>query len=226
MTSNINHRIAGLSGILSSILYILSIIGLQKYIAANLSDIDAFTQNMLDAHHMMLVYGWPGLFATLLMIPLIIALGKSQKSSSYYTTRTLFLVTLIGLAFILVGYLFHLALTYFYAPAFQGLSTEEKEAFGVVFKTTIGLQDMFWLAGDLFAFLGVGALMILQLRENLFPKWLLIFGTLACLAAASGSISFIPAFKTVPTLSLLFISGFALFTVWEMIAGFLLIKRA
>ncbi len=218
-----NYRFAGLSGLLSGILYILSIIGLQSYISADLENVSAFTRNMMDSPTMMLLYGWPGLLATLLIIPVLILLSQNERGNNFLN-RSVFLITAIGLSFILVGYLFHLALNYFYAPAFQALDRTQQSIFAIVFKTTIGLQDMFWLLGDLFAFLGIGALMILHSKKDLFPNWLMIFGTTASGLAALGSISFIPAFKSVPGLSILFIMGFALFTLWEMVAGVILLR--
>ena len=225
MNQRINFQFAGLAGILSALLYLLSIIGLQNYIAADLTDVDAFTRNMADSHGMMLLYGWPGLFATLLIIPLVLVLLPAEKTNRF-PSQSLFLITMLGLGFILVGYLFHLALTYFYAPAFQELDASGQTSFGVVFQTTVGLQDMFWLSGDLLAFLGIGALMLANMNRQLIPKWLLVFGVLASLLAATGSVSFIPAFKKVPGLSFLFIGGFALFTVWEILVGVRLLRRS
>lgn len=218
-------RLAGIAGILSAILFILSIIGLQYFLAADLNDVSAFTQNMMDSHNMMLLYGWPGLFATLLIIPLIYALHQSNESSKF-VSKMVFLIVVIGLCFVLIGYIFHLALTYFHAPAYQTLNVEQQATFGAVFKTTIGLQDMFWLSGDLFSFLGIAFLMYLGLKEGFFPKWMLIFGLVAGVLAATGSVSFIPAFKKIPGLSFLFIGGFSLFALWEIAAGIFLIKKS
>jgi hypothetical protein len=169
MNKKKDYLIAGVAGIASAFLYVLSIIGLQYYISANLENVSAFTQNMNDSHGMMLLYGWPGIIATLLIVPLIYILYKTNKSS-VFISKMFYTTTLIGLCFILVGYLFHLALTYFYAPAFQQLDAAQQSNFGAVFKTTIGLQDMFWLSGDLFSFLSIACLMFLGLKEDVFPR--------------------------------------------------------
>ena len=217
------NQFAGVAGIVSALLFIISIIGMQAYLASPLNDISAFTQNMNEQHGMMLIYGWPGLVATMLILPLIFAFHKENKTSSNFSRMAL-LVTIIGLIFILVGYLFHLALTYFHAPLFQELEPGVQASFGVVIHATVGLQDMFWLSGDLFSFLGVSILLLLCLKEDVFPKWFLLLGIVAGVLAASGSISFIPAFKQIPGLSFLFIGGFSIFAIWEIIAGILLIK--
>ena len=65
------NYLAGLGSIASAILYILSIVGMQSYLASSLDDMTAFTQNMMDHHGMMLLYAWPGILATLLIIPLV-----------------------------------------------------------------------------------------------------------------------------------------------------------
>ena len=218
------NKLAGMAGITSALLFIVSIIGMQAYMASSLDDISAFTQNMNDSHNMMLLYGWPGIIATLLIIPLIYAFYKKNKST-VAISKMLFLMTVIGLCFILVGYLFHLALTYFHAPMYHELAVEEQATFAALIKSTIGLQDMFWLAGDLFSFLGIACLLLMGIRENIFPKWFLFMGILASVLAAVGSVSFIPAYKYVPGLSFSFIGGFSVFAVWETIAGVFLIKR-
>ena len=46
---------AGWAGIASALLFIISIIGMQAYLASSVKDIAAFTQNMIDAHGMMLL---------------------------------------------------------------------------------------------------------------------------------------------------------------------------
>ena len=135
------------------------------------------------------------------------------------------LATLIGLCFVLVGYIFHLALTYFHAPMYLELTPDQQPLFGALIKSTIGLKDMFWLSGDLLSFYGIAILLILGLKERVFPKWFLLMGAVAGILAASGSISFIPAFKHVPGLSFMFIGGFSVFAIWEVIAGVLLLKR-
>lgn len=217
------NQFAGTAGILSALLFIISIVGMQYYLASSLEDVNAFTQNMMDAHSMMLLYGWPGFIATLLILPLTYAVYRFNDTTRL-VSRMVFLITVIGLCFILVGYLFHLALTYFYAPLHQSMNGDQQSIFGMVIKTTIGLQDMFWLSGDLLSFLGIGILLVLGWEEDVFPKWFLVMGIVAGVLAAVGSFSFIPAFKKVPGLSFLFIGGFSIFAIWEVLAGFKLIK--
>lgn len=224
MKNLIFNRMAGFAGIASALLFIISIIGMQSYLASDLADMDAFTQNMVDAHYLMLLYGWPGLLATVLIIPLVYYFYKANSSTST-PSKLLFLITVIGLCFILVGYLFHLALTYFHAPMYQEIPLAQQTSFSLLIKSTIGLQDMFWLSGDLFSFLGIAGLLSLNLRERQFPRWFLLLGVLSGISAALGSFGFIPAFKQFSILSLMFIGGFSLFAVWEITAGVLLIKQ-
>ena len=219
------YSFAGFAGILSAILYIVSIIGMQAYLASNLDDMAAFTQNMIDSQFMMLLYGWPGLVATLLIFPLVLVIHKLNVAYSLFS-RTIFLITVTGLSFIIVGYLFHLALTYFHAPVYQALDLIQQRAFDPVIHTTIGLQDMFWLSGDLFSFLGISVLLLLGVREKVFPGWFYFVVIIASLFAAVGSFGFIPAFKQIPALCLIFIGGFSAFAIWEIIAGLLLIRLA
>ena len=217
------QKLAGISGILSAVLYILSIIGLQYYISASISDMEAFTQNIVDSHLMMMLYGWPGIVATILIFPLVYHFHRNNQLSSELS-KMFFIKTGIGLILIVIAYLFHLALTYFHAPMFLELDSSQQAIFSVVIESTVGLQDMFWLGGDLFAFLGIGLILLLGLQEGNYPSWATWLGISAGFLAAIGSFSFIPAFKTVPGLSFLFIAGFSLFAIWEIIAGVLILK--
>lgn len=216
---------AGIAGIGSAILYLLSIIGLQAYLASSMDNMTAFTQNIIDSHSMMLLYGWPGIIATLLILPLMYTFYMLNKTSKHIS-RIVFLVTLLGLCFIIIAYLFHLAFTYFYAPIHHTLEGQQHVLYGIIIKSTVGLQDMFWLSGDIFAFLGIAIILWLNFREQLFPKWVLLFGILSGVLAAFGSFSFIPAFKHLTWLSFTFIGGFSLFTIWEIIASIILIKKS
>jgi len=219
------YKTAGIAGISSAILYILSIIGLQAYLASSMDNMTAFTQNIIDSHTMMLLYGWPGIIATLLILPLMYVFYKLNKTSKHIS-KIVFLITLLGLCFIIIAYLFHLAFTYFYAPIHHTLEGDQHELYGVIIKSTVGLQDMFWLSGDIFAFLGIAIILMLNLKEQIFPKWVLFFGILAGILASIGSVSFIPAFKHIPGLSFIFIGGFSLFTIWEIIASVYLIRKS
>jgi len=217
------YQWAGISGILSAVLFIISIIGMQFFLAGDIHNMENFTENMMDNHSMMLMYGWPGLVATSLILPLVYAFFRLNKSK-LQESRVVFVLTIIGLCFIFIGYLFHLALTYFHAPIYQRIGADNKEFFGLLIESTIGLQDMFWLSGDLLSFLGIGGILFLGWSEDVLPKWLLLIGALASIVAAMGSVSFIPAFKPVPGLSFLFIAGFSVFAIWEIIAGIYLIR--
>ena len=218
-----SSQFVGITAIISAALYILSIIGLQYYISSDLNQVPAFAQNMVDNHSMMLIYGWPGFIATILILPLVFYIYLKNAKSFY--GRNVLTVTLIGLSFIMIAYLFHLALTYFYAPSLLTMDENSKVVTSYIFKNLIGLQDMFWLGGDLLAFMGIALLTAANKRNLKFPGWLVGFGILACILASLGSFSFIPAFKKVPGLSFLFIGGFALFTIWEIIIGIYLLKK-
>ena len=222
MKNKNSYRIAGIAGILSAVLYLLSIIGLQTYISVDLQDTNNFVLNIVESHNMMLVYGWPGLFATILILPLSNILAQEAKRQ--FIAKQLIQLVIIGLSFILVAYMFHLAFIYFFAPTFINLKSVDQTMFGIVFKNMVGLQDIFWLVGDFIAFLGIALLMSLNLSSDVFPKWLLYGGIIACFVASLGSLSFIPSFKTIPGLSFMFIAGFSGFTVWELIASVYLIK--
>ncbi len=224
MKSSQFNYYAGVAGITSALLFIVSIIGMQSYLATPLDDVLAFTQNMNDSHAMMLIYGWPGFIATILIIPLIYVFYKGVQAYAEIS-RILLVIIIIGLSFILVGYLFHLALTYFYAPIHHDMLPVQQITFEYIVKSTIGLQDMFWLSGDLLSFLGIAILLLLNLKQDQFPRWFLITGAIAGFFAAMGSIAFIPAFKHVPGLSTMFISGFSVFAIWEIVGGIILLKQ-
>ena len=89
-------RFAGIAALLSAVLYLLSIVGMQVYLAESLDDVATFTQNMVDSNLMMLLYGWPGLIATVLIIPVVYAFHKVNKSARE-VSQMLFLITLVFL---------------------------------------------------------------------------------------------------------------------------------
>ena len=133
-------------------------------------------------------------------------------------------MSLIGIVFVLIGYLFHLALTYFHAPVYETLDATRQAAFNAVVQTNIGIQDMFWLSGDLFAFLGIALLVIMNWKEANTPKWLILWVTISGIGAAIGSFSFIPAFKSNMVLGLMFLGGFSLYAIWQILMGIHLIR--
>ena len=171
----------------------------------------------------MLLYGWPGLVATILMLPLFYISHKRNKVLKEISS-VVFNISLIGIVFVSVGYLFHLALTYFHVPIYQSLSPEQQYAFNATIPATIGLQDMFWISGDLFAFLGIAGLLVLNWKDALTPKWLILLVIISGVSAAIGSFSFIPAFKTNMVLGMLFMIGFAVYAFWQILMGIYLIR--
>ena len=80
------------------------------------------------------------------------------------------------------------------------------------------------MVGDLLSFLGISALLGMLAKDQNFPKSLLIIGIVAGILAAVGSLAFIPAYKHMSFLSLMFIGGFATFAVWEVAAGLFLLR--
>ena len=217
------NTIAGWAAVLSALLYLVSIVGLNHYVAVGLEDMDAFAQNIHDKHIWMQLYGWPGIFATLLILPVVYLLSASNQKLGLLT-KTALSVSLIGLAFIVVGYLFHLTFTYFHFPMYSSLDPMDRLAFASFIRATIGLQDLFWLAGDLFAFLGIACLLMMTLLDRSVPMWNALLGIIAGTAAAIGSFSFIPAFKTSSILAFLFMVGFICFAIWEISLGILLLR--
>ena len=215
-------KFSGMAAILSALLFITSIVGMQYYLAGDLADLELFIQNMNQSHGMMLLYGWPGFVATLLILPLVQAINLRNMEMRQFS-ESIYTVTVLGLGFILIGYMFHLALTYFHAPLYEGVSGSMDVDY--LIKTTIGVQDMFWLAGDLLSFLGIALLTWIGLKDGYLPKWLVVWGTLAGVMAAIGSFGFIPAFKSIAGLSLTFIAGFSLFAIWEIVVGAYFIRQ-
>ena len=220
-----NHsfiKFSGIAAILSAVLFIASILGMQFYLASDLDNMDLFIANMNQSQGMMLLYGWPGFVATLLILPLVQAIDVKNISRSQFS-KNIHTLTVIGLGFILIGYMFHLALTYYYAPFYEEVAGSRDIAY--LIKTIIGVQDMFWLAGDLLSFLGIALLTWIGLKDGYLPRWLVIWGTLAGTMASIGSFGFIPQFKSISALSLTFITGFSLFAIWEIVVGVYFIRQ-
>ncbi|MGI9553244.1 MAG: hypothetical protein ACR2MT_18700 [Aurantibacter sp.] len=223
MKTNSFNRFAGWSAIISALLFGLSIFGMLQYLEGDLGKVPSFLQNMTDNKGMMLLYGWPGLTATILMLPLFYS-AHLRNSSRIHISKSIFLMSLIGIVFVLIGYLFHLAFTYFHTPIYKTLDTVRQSAFDAVFQTNVGIQDMFWLSGDLFAFLGISLLVILNWKEANTPKWLIVWVAISGFAAALGSFSFIPAYKNNMALGLMFLIGFSLYAIWQIFMGIHLIR--
>ena len=223
MQSNSFNKFAGWSAIVSAILFMLSIFGMMQYLEGNLEIVPSFLKNMTDHKGSMLLYGWPGLLATVLMLPLFYA-SHLRNFSRTDISKSIFLMSQIGIVFVLVGYLFNLALTYFHSAIYQTLETDLQRAFDAVAQTNIGIQDMFWLVGDLFAFLGIALLVLLNWKESNTPKWLILWVAISGSSAAVGSFSFIPAFKNNMVLGLMFLVGFSLYALWQILMGVHLIR--
>lgn len=223
MKTNSFNRLAGWSAIVSAILFGLSIVGMLQYLEGDLGKVPVFLENMTEHKGMMLLYGWPGLAATVLMIPLFYA-SHLRNTSRVQISNSIFLMSLIGIVFVLIGYLFHLAFTYFHAPIYRTLDAVQQSAFNAVFQTNVGIQDMFWLSGDLFAFLGIALLVMFNWKETNTPKWLIIWVAISGLSAAIGSFSFIPAYKNSMVLGLMFLIGFSLYALWQIFMGINLLR--
>lgn len=222
-TQNFN-KITGWSSILSALLFITSIVGMQFYLLGDLSDVSGFLQNMTDNMGMMYLYGWPGFLATILMIPLFYWVHNNNKSNQLLS-KSFLIMSAFGIGFVLIAYLFQLTFAYFHAPIYSGLSPDQQLAFDPVFKTTVGIQDLFWLGGDLLAFLGIACLALVTLREKNIKKWLIIMVAVGGVSAAIGSFNFLPVFKPNPVLEAMFMGGFLVFALWEIIFGIKLLKR-
>ncbi len=214
------NRFAGIAAVLSATLYLISISGMLVYFEGDLSQPFLFASHIVEHSVMMLVYGWPGIVATVLIFPILLSLNEAKGYESYF--RFIKIISLIGLSFVLIGYLFQLALTYYITPIMVNNPSEQEE-FGLFIQGVIGVQDMFWLNGDLLSFLGIGILLLLGLKNGQFPVWLSILGFIAGFSAAIGSFSFIPELKT-SILGYFFLGGFSLFAMWEIIAGIYLFQ--
>ena len=225
MEKNSFQKFVGWASIISAVLFVISIVGMQVYLRASLVDVNAFTENMVDNHGMMILYGWPGLLGTILIIPLVYFLNSTSDQFKELS-KFVYTLTLIGLTFIMVGYLFHLSMTFFAAPLYLdytegGSDTSAQDYF---FRALVGLQDLFWLSGDLFSFLGIALLLVFNWNNRIFPRWFLIVGMIAGISAALGSFAFIPSYKHITVLSLSFIWGFTIFAIWEIVGGYYLIR--
>lgn len=216
------NQFAGITAIFSAFLYIVSIVGMQFYLAEETTNMTSFVSNMNENSQMMLTYGWPGLFATLFIIPIVLSIHQLNQRFKHYS-RFAYIITMTGLTFVMVGYMMHLALTYFHTTIYAN-NPEHHEIIGIIIKTTIGVQDLFWLTGDLFAFLGIALLALLGWKEGYLSRTLAITGTIAGLLASIGSFGFIPSIK--PTgLGFVFIIGFSIFAIWEVILGIRMLSR-
>ena len=217
-------RATGIATVLSALLYVMSIVGLQYYIAEDMANMSAFTANMLENHGMMLLYGWPGIIATLLIFPLAYYLAET-KSSLLHFKRMLLFITTTGLLLITIAYLVHLALTYYHAPMFHNIDQELRAGFALEIESLIRFQDMLWLVGDILAFGGIAITLLIQIPQRVLPWQMIVPGALAALVAATGSLSLIPAFKGLGWLGWSFIGGFSAFAIWQIITGLWLAWR-
>ena len=224
MSLNNYNKTVAISAILSAILYGLSIIGLQVYISADLHDMDAFASNIVDNKQLMLMYGWPGIIATMFILPLVYQLTVKNESNRHLA-RVVAVITGFGLFLVILAYLIHLALVYFHAPIYLSSAEELQPALATMIETTIGVQDMMWIGGDVMAFGGIAALLVLRIKAN-NVVWVNVLGIASGILAAFGSFSFIPEYKSIGWLGLMFMGGFVLFALWEILTGIILLLRS
>ena len=121
--------------------------------------------------------------------------------------------------------MFHLAFTYFHAPIYQTMEASQQLAFDAVFQTNIGIQDMFWLTGDLLAFTGISGIVLLHWKNRSTPRWMILWVVITGLTAAIGSFSFLPEFKSNMILGLMFMAGFGVYAVWQIVIGISLLRK-
>jgi len=149
------HKLALVTAILSAVSWVVFILGgMSKPTLSEISDPLKFFQTIQDTKSVWIMYGWGGIFGTLLSIPYIIAFYDAMKETAPAVLLSM-VITMFGAALTTFGFFSPLTTVYFYLPPGLVASPESLPIFKAVAEIAVkwlnvigmfaGLTGIVWL---------------------------------------------------------------------------------
>jgi len=218
------YKAALVAAILSAVSWIVYIVGGMSLPAmSEISDPLQFFQTIQDTRPAWLMYGWSGIFGTLLSIPYIIAFYYAMKDNGPVILLSM-IIALIGAALTIFGFFSPLTLVYFYVPLGLEASPESLPLFKAAAQVAVEVFEMPWLFGSFLIF-GFGFALIAYYgwRTSTGPKWLNVVGMLAGLAGVVWLETFLPFLQPIGVI--LRLSNILLIFVWSIGLSIVLVRQ-
>jgi len=208
-------KVALVAAILSAVSWIIFILGgMSKPALSVISDPKQYYQAIQDTRTVWLMYGWGGIFGTLLCVPYIIAFYYAMKDTGPVILMSM-VIALIGAILTLFGFFSPLTTVYFYLPNGLVASPEALPVIKAAGEIAVEVFELPWLFGSFLIFgLGFALIAYTGLRTSTGPKWLNIVGILAGLTGIVWLESFLPFLQPIGVL--LRMSNILLIFVWSI----------
>jgi hypothetical protein len=187
------YKVALVAAILSAVSWIIFILGgMSSPELSEISDPQQFFKTIQDTKLVWIMYGWGGIFGTLLSIPYIIAFYYAIKDTAPMILLAM-TFALVGAVLTIFGFFSPLTTVYFYLPLGLVTNPELLPIFKAAAEVAVQVFEVPWALGSFLIFgLGYGLIAYYGLRTSTGPKWLNIVGILAGLTGIVWLAVFLP----------------------------------
>lgn len=209
------YKVALIAAILSAVSWIFFILGQTSRPAlSDISDPLQFFQSIQDTRLVWIMYGWGGVFGTLLSIPYIIAFYNAMKDTGPGILMSM-VIALIGATLAVFGFFSPLTTLYYYLPVGLVANPESLPVFKVAAEVAVQVFEAPWFVGSFLIFgLGFGLIAYFGLRTSTGPKWLNVVGILAGLTGIIWLENYLPFLEPIGVI--LRLSNILLIFVWSI----------
>jgi len=215
MSNKNYYKVALTAAILSAVSWIFFILGgMSKPPLSEISDPLQFFQTIQDSRIAWLMYGWGGIFGTLLSIPYIIAFYNAMKDSGPGILLSM-ITALIGATLATFGFFSPLTTLYYYLPVGLVATPEYLPVFKAASEVAVQVFEAPWFVGSFLIFgLSFGLIAYFGWRTSTGPKWLNVVGMLAGLTGIIWLENYLPFLQPIGVI--LRLSNILLIFVWSI----------
>jgi hypothetical protein len=169
-----------------------------------IEDPETFFHAIQNARISYLMYGWGGIFGTLLVIPYLVAFYTSVKEKSSLGLIVL-VISLVGIVLAMIGFMKPLTLVYLIRPIGLNADPEFVKTMQIAVLVMGEVVEVGWFIGSFLVFgLGIGLFAFLALKLSIGPKWINVIGTIGGISGVIWLAIFFPFLETFGTLLRLF----------------------
>jgi hypothetical protein len=219
------YEAALIAAILSAVSWIFFILGgMSKPALSEITDPARFFHTIQDTRAVWFMYGWGGVFGTLLSVVYIVAFYQAMKDTS--PMILLFMVAaLVGAVLTTFGFFSPLTTVYYYLPLGLAATPESLPIIKATVEIVVEVFEVPWAVGSFLIFgLGFGTMAFDGFRTSTGPKWLSVIGMLAGLTGVVWLTVYLPFLE--PVSVILRMSNILLIFIWSIGVSASLVRRA